>query len=205
MNASSGITAVSQNILPRGRRFTLLFLIAILASITEAQEFRASLAGTITDPAGMPIRGAVVTVQSLERNVVAEEITNRSGRYVVQFLTPGKYKMTISNPGFRTFVQAGITLSSIDRVQLDVVLQLGSPADTVTVTTAISLLQTDSASRSTLIENKAIEEIPTNGRNLYQLQYTIPGVIKNSTYWGAMELYAFSNMNGVSISGGRQN
>jgi hypothetical protein len=87
---------------------------------------------------------------------------------------------------------------------LNIKLDLGAVVESVTVTGEASLLQTESASRSALIQNRAIEDIPTNGRNLYQLQYTLPGVVKTSRYWGSMELYAFGNVNGVMISGGRQ-
>ena len=55
-----------------------------------------------------------------------------------------------------------------------------------------------------MIENRVLENVPSGGRNLFALQYDQPGVVKTSTYWGSMELYAFSNVNGVSISGGKQ-
>src|SRR5262249_44580357 len=94
--------------------------------------------------------------------------------------------------------------SSADRLGLDVRLELGAVAESVIVTGEVPLLQTESASRTALVENRAIETIPTNGRNLYQLQYTLPGVVKAGNYWGSMELYAFGNVNGVIIGGGRQ-
>jgi hypothetical protein len=63
--------------------------------------------------------------------------------------------------------------------------------------------KTETASRAATVENRVVENVPTNGRNLYSLEYTLPGVIKQSTYWGSMELWAYSDVNGVSINGGR--
>jgi hypothetical protein len=111
----------------------------------------------------------------------------------------------VEKTGFKKYVREGINLSSADKLGLDVTLDLGAVAESVTVTAEASLLQTESSARLATIQNRAIEDIPTNGRNLYQLQFTLPGVVKTSRYWGSMEFYAFGNVNGVMISGGRQN
>ncbi|MBI3473656.1 MAG: TonB-dependent receptor, partial [Candidatus Solibacter usitatus] len=158
----------------------------------------------VTDPAGAAVPNAKVVVTSVERGTPAEAVTNTAGRYLVQFLLPGSYTMTIEAAGFKKFVRENIKLASSDRLGIDVKLELGGLAESVTVNAEVPLLQTESASRTATIENRAIESIPTNGRNLYQLQYTLPGVVKASTYWGSMELYAFGNVNGVIIGGGRQ-
>jgi hypothetical protein len=185
-------------------RKSLRALLFVLCSLPAfSQEFRASVAGIVTDPAGASVGGAKVTVTNVARNSSAEDLTNADGRYIIQFLLPGQYTITVDKTGFKRFVREGVSLSSADRLSLDVRLDLGAVSDSVTVTGEAPVLQTETASRSALIENRALETVPTNGRNLYQLQYTLPGVIKNSTYWGSMELYAFGNINGVSISGGR--
>ena len=180
----------------------LLFLCALACSAL-AQEFRGTITGDVTDQSGAPIANAKIILTSIERNQTTDTVTNAAGRYTVQFLLPGKYKLTVEKEGFKRFVREDIDITSADRLGLDVKLEVGSLAESVTVTGAAPALQTETASRTALIENRVLENVPTNGRNLYQLQYTLPGVIKNSTYWGSMELYAFGNINGVSISGGR--
>ena len=180
--------------------FVLLFLLSALHS----QEFRATLSGEITDPAGAAVAGAKITATDVDRNTAVSEITNHLGRYVIPYLAPGNYKVTVDKAGFRTLVRDGIRLSSGDHPDLDFKLEVGAVNETITVSGESPQLQTENASRSALIENRALETIPTNGRNLYQLQYTLPGVIKASTYWGSMELYASGNINAVAISGGRQ-
>ena len=68
----------------------------------------------------------------------------------------------------------------------------------------VPLLQTESATTKSTFENKLIEDVPSGGRNIFALMYDQPGVVKTSTYWGSMELYASSNVNGVSIGGGKR-
>ena len=145
-----------------------------------AQEFRASLSGELTDPTGAAVAGATVTATNVDRNTSVTETTNSLGRYVVPFLPPGNYRVIVDKAGFRKLVREDIRLSASDRLDLDMRLEVGAVTDTVTVTGEPPQLQTESASRSALIENRAIESVPTNGRNLYQLQYTLPGVVKAS-------------------------
>lgn len=155
------------------------------------------------DGSGAPVEGAKVVVTNIEKNTATETTTNSSGRYVAQFLLPGKYQLIIEKPGFKKFVRGEIAVSAADRLAIDARLEVGAMTESVQVTATTSILQTETASRTATIENRMLENIPTSGRNLYQLQYIQPGVVKNSTYWGSMELYAFGNVNNVSISGGR--
>ena len=178
-------------------------LIALLGVAAFAQEFRATISGEVTDPTGAAIEGAKVVATSVERNVPYDSTTNASGRYLIQFLLPGKYTVTVEKTGFKKFVRDGVTLLASDKAAIDVKLDLGAVADSVTVTGEVSLLQTENATRQATIENRILENVPSGGRNLYALQYDEPGVVKTSTYWGSMELYAFGNVNGVAISGGK--
>lgn len=170
---------------------------------TFGQEFRATVSGEVVDPAGAAVEGAKVVATSVERNVPYEATTNAAGRYVIQFLLPGRYTVSIEKQGFKKFVRDGVVLVGSDKVAVDATLTLGALADSVTVAGEVSVLQTETATRQTAFENRILENVPSGGRNSFALMYDQPGVVKNSTYWGSMELYAFGNVNGVSISGGR--
>ncbi|MCX6624726.1 MAG: carboxypeptidase-like regulatory domain-containing protein [Acidobacteria bacterium] len=178
-------------------------LVLLLATAMVAQEFRATISGEVTDPAGAAVEGAKIVATNVARNVPYEATANTSGRYIIQFLLPGKYTVTIEKPGFKKFVREGVVLVGADKLALDAKLDLGAVVDSVTVTGDVSLLQTETATRQTSFENRLVENVPSGGRNIFALMYDQPGVVKNSTYWGSMELYAFGNVNGVSISGGR--
>ncbi|MEP7338925.1 MAG: carboxypeptidase-like regulatory domain-containing protein, partial [Acidobacteriota bacterium] len=187
------------------RRFVIVLslVLTLLSASAFSQDFKGGIIGEVTDSASAPIAGAKVTMTNLARNTATMTTTNSAGRFTVQSLPSGKYQLTIEHDGFKRFVREGIEINSADRIALNAALQIGDVTEIITVNDDAPLLQTETASRIALVENRALENIPTNGRNLYQLQYTLPGVIKNSTYWGSMELYAFGNVNGVSISGGR--
>ncbi len=185
------------------RALVSIALGCLLTSIGFAQDVRATITGSVTDPTGSAIPAVTVKLASLERGTITEAISNEAGLYRLPFLLPGSYTITVEKTGFKKFTRTGITLAAADHPVIDIALELGQTTDSVTVTGDVSLLQTESATRSATIEARAVEDIPTAGRNLYQFQYTLPGVIKSSRYMGSMELYAFGNINGVSIGGGR--
>lgn len=180
--------------------YTSIFLALFPAA---AQEFRASITGQVTDSSGAPIAGAKVTVTNVERSTTTDAVSNGKGIYLVQFLLPGHYIVDVDSPGFKHYVQRGISLEAADHPTIDVRLELGAHSDQVTITSEAPLLETETATRTNTVENRVLENVPTNGRNLFALQYNLPGVVKSGTYWGSMELYAYSDVNGVSISGGR--
>ncbi len=185
-------------------RNVLCFTVAAwFCTAAWAQEFRATIGGLVTDPSGAAIAGAKVTATNLERNTTEQAVSNPTGRYFVQFLLPGSYTLSVMAPGFKQFSQRGIRLEAADHVDLDIKLEVGAQTDFVTVTGEAPLLETETATRASTVENRVLENVPTNGRNLFALQYNLPGVVKASTYWGSMELYAYTDVNGVSISGGR--
>src|SRR5258708_29491115 len=100
------------------RRYTFLLgislLIAPLSGRTLAQDFRARISGQVTDSSGAIIPDATVVVTSLERNTSSETVTNSVGRYLVQFLLPGHYTVTVEKKGFKKIVRTGISLESVD-------------------------------------------------------------------------------------------
>src|SRR5215470_14419240 len=184
-------------------RLAIAATLVVLAGEAVAQEFRASISGRVTDSSGATVAGAEVVVTNLERSTPYRTLSNAAGRYVLEFLPPGHYTLTAEKPGFRKLVRDGLNLEAADHLSLDLSLQIGDITQSVTVTGETPLLETETASRSGTIENRVLENVPTNGRNLFSLQYTLPGVIKQSTYWGSMELWAYGDVNGVSINGGR--
>lgn len=137
-----------------------------------------------------------------ETNISSEAITNESGRYTIGFLLPGRYTVIVERAGFKKFVRENVLLGVSQRLALDPRLQVGDVADSVTVSDSVSLLQTETAMRVSFVERDIIEKVPNNGRNPFLLTHALPGVEK-SGYWGSAELYAYGQVSGVSISGGR--
>lgn len=181
----------------------LIFLWLACVSFGFAQEFRANITGTVTDPSGAPVAAAVVEATSVERQVRYDAQTNDAGLYLIRFLPPGRYHIAVQKSGFKRALRSGLEILGSDRLNIDVQLEVGGVTESVTVTAEASLLATESASRNAVIEQKFIGDLPTSGRNLYQLLFSQPGVVKTSRYWGSFELYAFGNINSISINGGR--
>src|SRR5262245_41158417 len=189
-----------KSLMPFGTFRCLVLLVPfVFTSFVYGQEFRAGISGEVSDPSGAAVAGAKVVAHSVERSVDYEAVTNTTGRYVIQFLPPGSYTVTVEKEGFHKFIREGVALLAGDKPAIDVKLELGALVDTVTVSAGTPLLQTENANRQAVIENRIMENVPSGGRNLYALQYDEPGVVKTSTYWGSMELYAFGNVNSVSI------
>lgn len=181
----------------------LLPIVAACVLSLSAQEFRANITGLVQDPTGAPIAGAKITVKDLDRNLTITTETNDSGFYLSRFLPPGAYSVAVEKAGFKRGVRDGLRLQAADRLSVNVQLELGTTTDSVTIRDESALLETETASRRSTVEQKFVQDVAASGRNLYQFLFTLPGVTKTSRYWGSFELYAFGNINSVMINGGR--
>lgn len=166
------------------RRFTLLFVfLAGLISIGWAQEFRATILGKVTDPTGAVIPNAQITVTSQETGVKTTTVSNASGGYTVPFLLPGKYSISGTAPGFSTYTRSNITVQAGDKLGVDMPLTVGSQSTQITVTSDITLLQTQTSTAGQVLTPEEIENLPDNGRSPMGLAKTEFAVIpkqKNS-------------------------
>jgi hypothetical protein len=151
-------------------------LVALLGTTASAQEFRSTLSGRVTDPSGAAIPNAKVIATSAETNAKSEITTGSEGEFSLPFLAPGGYTLSVEAQGFKKYVQSGITLGTNVRVAQDVVMQLGSQGESVTVTADVALLSTATASVGQVITSAQIENMPMNGRTpltLAQLAYGV--------------------------------
>src|SRR6185295_14894573 len=115
------------------------------------QEFRGSINGKVTDPNGAVVPGASVSVKNIETNVEATSETNDEGSYDFPVLLPGKYRLVVTKDGFKVEAREQIELRVADKLSIDVQLQTGSVAETVTVV-ATQTLETGSVTTGTTIE-----------------------------------------------------
>ncbi|MEK7407234.1 MAG: TonB-dependent receptor [Acidobacteriota bacterium] len=180
-----------------------LLLFPILVLSAYAQEVRASLTGIVTDPSGAPVAGATITVTNIAQNVSVSASTNETGNYVTPFLAPGLYRLTVEQTGFKKYVREDIVLQIQDKVRLDVQLEIGQLTESVTVAASVSMLQTESATRSQIISNELIAQLPTQGRNPFQIAWAASGVIKSGS-WRYLRSFDIGGTSGISINGGRE-
>lgn len=153
-----------------------LAVLVTAASLICAQEYRATIAGVVTDPSGAATPGARVSAINLESGVAVNTESNAQGRYVIPLLMPGRYKVRVEHPGFKSFERSPIELRINDRIEVNVALEVGQVSERVTVEAAAELLETASSSGGQVIDNRKITDLPLNGRNPLQLMTLATGV-----------------------------
>ncbi|MEP7367866.1 MAG: carboxypeptidase-like regulatory domain-containing protein, partial [Acidobacteriota bacterium] len=183
---------------------TCLLFVALIAtvSVASAQEVRASITGTVTDAQGAAVPGVTITATNIANNSVITQVTNVAGLYLTPFLRPGTYRLTAEKQGFRRYVRDGIILQVQDRPRLDIVLEVGDLAQSVTVNAEVSQLQTETASRSQVIANELISQVPTQGRNPFQIAWAAPGVVKTGG-WRYLRSFDIAGTSNFAVNGGR--
>lgn len=151
------------------------FLLLSLAPL-PAQVERATLVGSITDSTGAAMTGVEVTITNTATNTAARFLTDSAGTYSAVNLIPGSYTVQASKQGFRNVVFRDFVLQVSQSARLDIAMQLGDVAQTIEVTGAAPLLQTENASVGQVIAREAVQSLPLNGRNFVQLAILAPGV-----------------------------
>jgi hypothetical protein len=182
----------------------LAVIVVLLAAIgAGAQEFRATVSGTVKDPSGAVIPGATVQVREVNTGTRNKTVSDAAGQYVVPYLLPGEYAITAEAVGFEKLSRAGITLSANDHPIIDLTLQIGSADQTVTVTGEAPLLDAANASVNTVISTSSVADLPLNGRTPAVLSELSAGVITTAA---PQIVHPFDNNAGNSWSiGGTPN
>jgi hypothetical protein len=152
-----------------------LLLLFLSAGALEAQVTTGAIVGTVSDVNGV-VPGATVTIRETGKNTSATFVTDATGNYAAPFLVPGTYVIEVQVQGFKKWVRDGIILQVNQRARVDVALEVGGLEETTTVVASSPVLNTDSSEVGTVIEERAIKELPLNGRNFATLVYLTPGV-----------------------------
>ncbi len=156
--------------------------IVLLASGTLVAQTQ--ILGLVTDPAGAVILRATVTARRVATGDVRTTQTNETGNYIFPLLEVGDYEVTCAAPGFRTDVRRGIVLELQQKLRLDFQMQIGQQAQTVEVSGAAPLLRTEDATLGSVVEERRLLGLPTNGRNFAQVATLMPGVVYGTARMG---------------------
>ena len=157
---------------------TLCFVAAIflMSPRCPAQIASAELAGTVLDASGAAVPNATVTATNVDTTIAHNTVSGKNGDYVITDLPPGNYTLSVEAPGFRKLEQTGVSLQVNQQARVDLALQVGQTAETVSVTGHPPLLDNESSSVGTVINQQLVNELPLNGRNFVQLATLSPGV-----------------------------
>jgi hypothetical protein len=151
-------------------------LAGLVASPVQAQVTTGTIVGTVKDTAGGVLVGATVVVTEINKRTSSTFITDAQGSYSAPFLIPGSYEVAIELSGFKSYLRKGVVLQVNERARIDAALEVGTFAEATEVTALAPLTRSDSAEMGEVIEERAVRELPLNGRNFATLVYLAPGV-----------------------------
>lgn len=157
-------------------------LLVLIMSVAAAlgQTGTSGISGTVRDGNGAVVPGATVTAKSDATNVSQSQTTTDAGLFAFTSLPVGSYTITIERSGFKTYKKTGNTLEVGTPLTVDAVMEVGQVSETVSVTGGAEQLQTANATLGNVVEQKAIETLPLNGRNPLTLLLLEPGVVQRS-------------------------
>ena len=186
------------------RKLQLLLVIALTGSCAMAQDVTASITGVVHDASGAVVPGATVRALNTGTNAEFTATTNTEGQYTIRTMPVGEYKLSVEATGFRRNETSGIRLQVNDVARVDPTLDVGGTTETVTVSTQVVSVDTDTSSLRTVVDQKRIEELPLNGRNATQLMRLVAGVtadFKADVTSGT----TYPGVTPVSVNGSRSN
>ncbi len=149
----------------------LLFTTALCFAQTEA-----NVSGTVSDPSGAHVVGAIVTARNASTGISTTVPTNEAGVYTMPSLPPGNYNFTAEHPGFRKAAINEVVLQTGTVLVLNMGLELGQTTETVEVQATATAVNATSASVGSVVEGKRLLDLPLTGRSAYNLLLTQPGV-----------------------------
>ncbi len=155
----------------------------LLIDRASAQFTTASLSGNVVDQSGAAIPDARVTVQNTDTGFTQTVASGPTGDYLFSRLPVGNYKLTVEKEGLTTYVQSGIQLSVSQAATQRVTMSIGAVSQQVTVAADTSLVTTQSATVSQVINERQIVDLPLDGRQVQQLVFLAPGVTDASTHY----------------------
>jgi hypothetical protein len=160
--------------------FSGTVLIAIACTSAFAQTGTSNITGTVRDAQGAVVAGATVTATNEATGIKNTQTTTDSGVFAFSALPVGNYTITVERQGFKTLEKTENALEVGTPLTVDVSLEVGDVAEKVTVVAGTETLQTANATIGNVVEQKAIETLPLNGRNPLTLLLLEPGVVQRS-------------------------
>src|SRR5215203_2851776 len=167
----------------------------------------ATVRGTVQDPSGGVLPGATVTATNTGTKGVQSTVSDDRGQYLFAGLFPGAYDLKVELSGFKTYEQKAISLSPNDNRGIDVRLEIGQQTETVTVTSQLEVIQTETGAREGVLTAKQIDNLSVIGRSALELLRILPGVVTEFNQGESVGFGAGGNntqgytVNGIRSSG----
>src|SRR5712664_2433849 len=156
-------------------------LLVFSSSALRAQSTNASLTGRISDPSKSVIADAKIAAIRTDTNVRYETTSNVSGEYYLPNLPPSTYQIEIEKPGFKKLIKPDVILHVQDALEINFEMTVGSASESITVESGAPLVNTESATVSTVVDQTFVENLPLDGRSFQTLIARTPGVVVTAT------------------------
>jgi len=150
----------------------------------HAQSTNASLTGRITDSSKAVVADAKIIVINTSTRIRYESFTNQTGSYYVTNLPPGTYRIEAERLGFKAVIKSDVILHVQDTLEINFEMELGSASESVTVQGGAPLLDTESSTIGTVVEQRKANELPLNGRNVFNLIELVASVVPQGSSTG---------------------
>jgi Carboxypeptidase regulatory-like domain/TonB dependent receptor-like, beta-barrel len=178
-------------------RSSLLIVSSLCIPITLAipawaQKDAGSIVGTVKDPSGAIVANAKVTITDLDHGQTSSTTTNSEGEFVVSPLRVGRYTVTVEQTGFKKAISDPISLDVQQRVAVNIILQVGQITESVVVSSASPLLETETSELGQVVDSQRVANLPLNGRNFAQLALLAAGTAPSEPGARDEQSYGFS-------------
>jgi Carboxypeptidase regulatory-like domain len=159
---------------------TLLFSVVLVLATSVSlygQSTFGTVDGAVTDPSGAAVAGANVTLTNTGTQEKHTQPTGDAGLYQFVNVEPGNYRLDIERTGFKHFARTNVVVEVQQDTHIDAALTVGQVSETVEVTAETPLLQAETSSLGQVVEQRKANELPLNGRNIFNLLTVSPGVV----------------------------
>jgi hypothetical protein len=178
-----------------------LVALAAFAVSASAQSIYGSIRGLVTDPSSAIVANAKVSLINEGTSAERSATTNTSGEYVFSQVTPGTYTVDVETQGFKKVQRKGVILETQNQITVDMQLEVGNVAESISVTTETPLIETATASQGQVIDNQKLIDLPNIGRNPFMMSKLTPTIqmVGNPAY---MRMQDQSGSSQISFAGG---
>src|ERR1022692_4043522 len=159
---------------------TLLFSVVLILTTSlslHGQSTYGTVDGSVVDPSGASVAGAQVTLTNTGTQEKHAQTTGGEGSYQFVNVIPGQYRLDVEKPGFKHFCRPNVEVQVQQDTRVDAGLTVGQVSETVEVTSETPLLQTETSSLGQVVEQRKANELPLNGRNIFNLITVSPATV----------------------------
>ncbi len=155
--------------------FIISMFLLLFGALASAQSFTSSITGAVTDPSGSAVSGAKVQLKNMGTADVHNVTSQNDGSYQFNNLLPGTYQVTVTAPGFKSYVKSNLTLQAQVASTVNVALEIGDTQQKVEVTGSAVLVDTQTANSSVTMDSHLIEALPNSTRNPLNFVFAVAG------------------------------